>query len=203
MKNLSRLMLSAALVFLVVNIAKADPVTLINGGASQSFVYQSTNFSGSHASATFSLSGNVLTVVLSNTSTELSDGTFVNAFGFNSTPNIIVSNFVGSGATANWHLTNGFGNIEVATTGGGNDRIVQCNLGPCVGTLTFTLQNFNGNLTIDFTQVQLTSLGVGDNGSEKPPGTGTPVPEPATMLLLGAGLSGLASIIRRQRRGQS
>ena len=46
------------------SVAKADPVVLVNGGPSLTFVYQPTGFPASHATATFTLVGNVLTVQL-------------------------------------------------------------------------------------------------------------------------------------------
>jgi hypothetical protein len=172
-------------------VAKADPVTLVNGGSSVLFGYTAAGFSNSNATALFTLSGNVLTVQLSNTSTDLA--TALTALGFNTTPNITISNFTGTGVTNGWTVNGALGQFEVSRNGQGQNEAI--NAGGSE-TLTFTLLNFSGDLTIDLTAVHLQSLPNG--GSDKP--TGGEIPEPASMVLLGTGLLGIAAGLRKRLR---
>ena len=92
---------------------KADPITLINGGPGVPVVYTASGFPGSSASAVFTLSGNTLTIQLSNTFTDLN--TALTAIGFNTTPDITISNYVGTGVTAGWTVNGALGVFEVLT----------------------------------------------------------------------------------------
>jgi PEP-CTERM motif len=193
--KLSKLALSLAMfaTFIVVSAVttKADPITLINGGSGVAVVYTAAGFPGSTASAVFTLNGNTLTVELSNTSTDVN--TALTALGFNTTPDITISNYVGTGVTSGWTVNGALGVFEVSRNGQGQGEAIDAGE---TETLTFTLLNFSGDLTIDLTQVHLQSLP--DGSSQKP--SGTEVPEPTSLLLLGSGLVTVAAGLRRRYR---
>lgn len=64
---------------------------------------------------------------------------------------------------------------------------------------TATLSNGQSLLEIGGSQVHLLSL---PNGQSQKPNGQTTLPEPASMFLLGTGLVGVASRLRRRRRNQ-
>lgn len=199
--NLQKIAISIAMFAVLASAytmtAKADPVLLVNGGASVTFTYQSASFVNSNASATFTLVGNTLTVQLTNTSTELGDGTILTGLGFDTSPNV-TGTYSATGNANLWSFNQGgLGSFEVSAHGQGiGEGITQ----GTTNTLIFTLTGLNGaNLTIDLTQVHLQSRGPGDGGSEKPDGSTNPVPEPASMIALGTGLAGLAARLRKRR----
>jgi PEP-CTERM motif-containing protein len=139
------------------------------------------------------LNGSTLTIQLSNTSTDLL--TALTAIGFNTTPDIDISDYLGTGVTSGWTVNGALGVFEISRNGQGQNEAI--NAGGSE-TLTFTLVNFSGDLTIDLTSVHMQSLPNGQ--SDKP--TGTELPEPTSMLLLGTGLIGIATGLRKRFRKQ-
>ncbi len=123
--NLRRILLSlmaVAAFTLTSSVAKADTFTLVNGGPSMTAIYTASGFAGSTASATFSLNGNVLTVALTNTSTDVN--TALTALGLNTTPNCTVQSFAGTGAASGWTLNQGaLGVFEVSAAGQGRGML--------------------------------------------------------------------------------
>ena len=189
----------AALLLLSPASAFADSATLANG-QSVTFNYVAVGFPNSNATATFTYNqvAGTLTLVLTNTST---DNIKLDEIGFSS--NLVVAgtpvitnalgtfaNFVAGTQTLQGTFTLG------ANANGGNDVDV-LNDGESL-TVVFTLDGVPpALLEIASSQVHLMSLP--DGNSQKPEGTTTPTPEPASMLLLGTGLAGIASRLRKRR----
>ena len=170
--------------------ARADTITLTQGG-STTVNFQSPNFAGSTATATFTLSGNILTVKLTNTS---NNGTFFSGLGFDTTPDLgLQSATATSGWTAAAGPGGGLGSFELTAYVNGDDNRLAAGE---MATATFVFTSAPTSITFDAMVVHLTSL---PNGrSEQLPPTSTP--EPVTMLLFGTGLAGVAAKASRRRR---
>ena len=194
---------AAIVICMTLNVAitHADPVT-IQQGQSVTFTYQSPTFTGSSATATYTLSGNQLIISFANTST---DNTFLSGIGFNTTPDLTVTNATFSGDAAGRYEFStrggGLGGFELRVFGQGNNNRLSPGEG---GTAVLTLSSIPASLTFDLTVAHLTSLPNGQ--SEKPignPGNTEPIPEPATMILFGTGLAGIAAKVRKRRKAAS
>jgi hypothetical protein len=164
-------------------------------------------------SATVNVTGNVITITLTNTSPALNGG-FITAAAFNLTPGTVINTFVSTNANFNVFgptPTGWTGNVSPDGTrthlisatnndyNGGGSPSGGTPPGASV-TFTLTLASLNGNTEASvFNSMLIRQRGFQD-GSDKDPLTLTSVPEPASMLLLGTSLVGVAAGLRKRRK---
>jgi hypothetical protein len=181
-------------------IAKADPVTVsgtssgtVTGTAASFLSFTGNNFTATTAGGVGSFSGadRIGTFTLLSTAGETPvSGNFTLNLTFTAPAGVDG----GQGATYTATVS---GTISTPNVGGVN--IVFNNP---IQTFTFSNASGSGSFSIELPKVFVQS-GETANLTAGLTGNQTAVPEPATMLLLGTGLAGVAARIRKRRKGES
>jgi hypothetical protein len=178
-------------------IAKADPITVsgtssgtVTGTAASFLTFTGNNFTATTAGGVGSFSGNdrIGTFVLASTVGETPvNGTFMLNLTFTSPTGI------NGGQTATYTATVS-GTISTSNVGG-----VSIVFDNPVQTFTFANATSAGSFSITLPNIFVQS-GDTANLTAGLSGNQTAVPEPATMILLGTGLAGVAARIRKRRK---
>jgi hypothetical protein len=203
MKNfatmLKPLAMSIALlaIFGAAQVAKADPVTVtgtssgtVTGTAANFLSFTGNNFTATTAGGVGSFSGadRIGTFVLSSAVGETPvNGTFTLNLTFTSPTGI-------EGGQAATYTATVSGTISTPNVGG-----VSIVFDNPVQTFTFSNASGSGSFSITLPNIFVQS-GDTANLTAGLSGNQTAVPEPATMLLLGTGLAGVAARIRKRRK---
>lgn len=208
MKNFATLLrpfaMSIALLAIIAagqTIAKADPVTVsgtssgtVTGTAASFLSFTGNNFTATTAGGVGSFSGanRIGTFTLASTPNETPvSGTFTLNLTFTAPGGI-------NGGQAATYTATVSGTISTPTVGGVEivfDNPIQTfSYSNATGSGTFSVELAN-NIFVQ--SGQTANLTAGLKGSET-----SAVPEPATMLLLGTGLAGVAARIRKRRKGE-
>ncbi|HZH90174.1 MAG TPA: PEP-CTERM sorting domain-containing protein [Pyrinomonadaceae bacterium] len=178
-------------------IAKADPVTVsgtssgtITGTAANFLTFTGNSFTATTAGGVGSFSGadRIGTFVLASTVGETPvNGTFTLNLTFTAPTGIEGGQNTTFTATVS-------GVISTPNVGG-----VQITFDNPIQTFTFSNENGSGSFSIELPRVFVQS-GDTANLTAGLSGNQTAVPEPATMILLGTGLAGVAARIRKRRK---
>jgi len=178
-------------------IAKADPVTVsgtssgtITGTAANFLTFTGNSFTATTAGGVGSFSGadRIGTFVLASTAGETPvNGTFTLNLTFTAPTGI-------EGGQNTMFTATVSGVISTPNVGG-----VQITFDNPIQTFTFSNANGSGSFSIELPRVFVQS-GDTANLTAGLSGNQTAVPEPATMILLGTGLAGVAARIRKRRK---